>query len=68
MPRIVAVTTEDELLEIIGGKNGNPIRYSDVGDAAGDLDGGDYLSWLCEQHPGKLVKEFRIVLDKPMKT
>lgn len=64
---IVAVTTEGDLLDVVG-KSGKPYRYGDIGDAAGDLNGGDYLGILFEQHPNRQIKEFRIVLSSPVET
>lgn len=67
MPKIVAVTTENDLLEVVS-ENNKPIEYFDIGDVCVDLRKGLYQLRLQTQHPNKQIKEFRIVLSSPIKT
>ncbi len=59
MPKISVVTDKGEVLPV------SEANYYDVGDAAGDIDGGDFWSYVREEHPGVKVKEIRIILDEP---
>ena len=58
MPRLIFLTTDGEELKLKYG-------YGDLGDAAGDLDGGDALNELISIHgeKAKHIKEIRIVSD-----
>lgn len=56
MPRLIFINTDGEELQLKCG-------YGDVGDAAGDLDGGDALNELVSTFgkKAKYIKEVRIV-------
>src|SRR6185369_7486640 len=59
MPVNITVVTDDgKVLPI------KTCRYSGVGDAAGDIDGGDFWGVVTEEYPGIKVKEIRLILDK----
>ena len=58
MPRLVFINIQGEELKLIYG-------YGDLGDAAGDLDGGDALNELKNIHgeKAKHIREIRIISD-----
>jgi hypothetical protein len=60
MPTVSVVTEKQEVFPIKGA------RYGDLGDAAGDIDGGDFLNMVANQHPNVKITEIRIILDKPL--
>ncbi len=58
MPKIVFINTDDKELPL-------ELGYGDVGDAAGDLDGGDAWRYLIEQHGKQTIKAVRIDFEEP---
>jgi hypothetical protein len=56
--KVYIVTTDDKITQIGG-------TWWDIGDAAGDIDGGDFWSGVHEKFPGGLtLKEIRIIPDE----
>jgi len=56
MPRLIFINTDGEELQL-------DADYGDLGDAAGDLNGGDALNELVDIHgeKAKYIREIRIV-------
>lgn len=60
MPKISVVDDKGQVTPIKGA------NYHDVGDAAGDIDGGDFFSMVKDQFGEIKIVEIRILLEKPI--
>jgi len=58
MAKISVVTVDGDVLPV------REANYFDIGDASGDIDGGDFWSYVQSEHPGIVVKELRIILSE----
>ena len=60
MVKVSVVTTDGKELPV------SEACYYGVGDAAGDIDGGDFFANLVKEHGKIQIKEIRLILSKPI--